>query len=136
MTKDEVTQLLLDHLKQEGYVPHVDSDGDVAFKAEGRSYFIDFNEAGELYYFRLAFPNFWSIEDEDERRRVETAACAASRDIKSAKIYPVNDNTWGSVEIYVSSPQEFLKVMMRSLNCLQGAAQVFRRTMQESAPQQ
>ena len=134
MTKDEINELLLEHLKVEGYVPHVDSDGDVAFKAEGRTYFIDCAEAGDLFYFRLAFPNFWSIEDEDERRRVDAAAGQASREVRMAKIYPVNDDTWGSVEIYVSSPQEFLKVFSRSLGCLQAAAQVFRRAMQESRP--
>lgn len=130
----EVAQLIVDHLKNEGFVPRIDEDGDVVFKAEGRTYFVNFERDGDdgLWFFRLVFPNFWSVDDEDERKRMEHAALVATRRIKSAKIFLTDDDTCGSIEVFTSSPQEFVKIVLRSLSALQGAVRLFQAEMDRS----
>ena len=51
-------------------MPSLDSSGDVAFKVEGRSYYIAIDE-DDLAYFRIVYPSFWEIKDEGIRRGYE-----------------------------------------------------------------
>lgn len=128
MSKAERISVILEHIRTEGYVPTIDDDGDILFKAEGRSYFVILDENDEQFY-RLAFPNFWSIDDEDERERVIHAASHATTKTKVAKIFPVKDDTWASVELFLSGPEEFNGVFVRSLSALQSAVRTFREAM-------
>ncbi|MEY3175452.1 MAG: hypothetical protein RLZZ436_3366 [Planctomycetota bacterium] len=129
MGKAERISVILEHIKTEGYVPSIDDDGDILFKVEGRSYFVILDEKDEMFY-RLVFPNFWSIEDDEERERVIQAATQASAKTKVAKIFPVKDDTWASIELFLSGPQEFIAVFSRSLSALQSAVGTFREAMQ------
>lgn len=128
MSKAERISVILEHIRTEGYVPTIDDDGDILFKAEGRSYFVILDENDEQFY-RLAFPNFWSIDDEAERERVIHAASHATTKTKVAKIFPVKDDTWASVELFLSGPEEFNGVFARSLSALQSAVRTFREAM-------
>ena len=86
----------------EGYRPTVDGDGDVSFKYEGGSYYIDI-DTDDNTYFRLVFPNFWSLDDADERARGVMAADAATRRTNVAKVYTRQDgkNVSAAVEMFL-----------------------------------
>ena len=128
MTKEQRALAVESFLREEGYVPQRDADGDVAFKYEGRYYVVVVDEADPMF-FRLIFPNFWSIDSEEERAQVNAAALEACRSTKVAKVFPVNDNTWASVELFVEPYDNYRSVFLRSLGALQAAAQTFLTTM-------
>jgi hypothetical protein len=59
----------LTYLLDEGFRPHITNNGNVAFKCEGRNYYIDIDEDDEEFFF-LVYPNFWPIESDEELSRV------------------------------------------------------------------
>lgn len=128
-TREEYQSMYVDFLKEEGYAPKVDSDGDVAFKAEGKNYYIEVNE-DDSEYFRIVFPNFWEIESEDERVAVAFAASTASRKTKVAKVYLVGDNTSISAEILLSDPASFRDHFGRMIGMILTALETFQEEME------
>jgi len=76
-------------------------------------------------FFRLVFPNFWSIDSDKERVKVVAASSHATAATKVAKIFPVDNNTWGTIELFVASPDHFKGVFARSMGALQAAVQTF-----------
>jgi hypothetical protein len=130
MTKQERAEMYREYLTEEGYAPKIDDDGDVVFKFEGRGYFLAVDEEDEAF-FRLVFPNFWSIESDYEREKVASAALRATAMTKVAKVFPVRDDTWASIEMFCSPPEVFKTVFRRSLTALQAGVENFREAMQE-----
>jgi len=128
MSKADHISMLGDYLRGEGYVPQIDEDGDLKFKYEGRSFWILLSEKDETF-FQLVFPNFWEIESPEERIRVERAALLASADTKVAKVYPVKENVWASIEMFVSPMDAVRPVFNRSLRALQAAVEAFKVEM-------
>lgn len=124
MTRSELTEMYRAYLAEEGYVPHMEDNGDVTFKFEGGLYILMVAE-DDPEYFRLAYPGFWEIENEEERLRVNQAALQACIDIKVAKVYPLGDNTWAAVELFCNPPDNFKSVLQRSLRAIQSAVDCF-----------
>ena len=131
MGKAESTRMFAEFLRGEGYIPQIDEDGDVRFKIEGRIDYAFFDEKDE-HFFRLVFPSFWAIESEDERRKVQKAALEATAEIKVAKVFPVRDNVWATIELFCSTPDEAKKVFQRSMSALKAAVQEFADKMRAS----
>ena len=123
MTKDERLKMHSDFLKTEGCNPETIEEG-VVFKAEGKTYVIVVDENDEQS-FRLVFPNFWSIDNDVERVKVVAASSHSTGATKVAKIFPVDNNTWGTIELFVASPDQFKGVFARSMSALQAAVQTF-----------
>jgi hypothetical protein len=130
MTKEERAEMYRSFLAEEGYAPRLDDDGDVWFKYEGGNYFIAVDEKDEEF-FRIVYPAFWSIENDNERAKVARAALIATAHTKVAKVFPVRDDAWASIEMFCSPPKMFKAVFRRSLTALQAAVQEFRKGMQE-----
>ena len=125
--------LYLEYLKVEGYVPRVDEDGDVVFKKEGGTYFIDVDES-DPEFFRIVFPAFWDIETATERRRVERAAARTCARIKAGKVYPVRDDVWATVELFLAKPEDFQVIFVRAMRVLDHTVNLFAQQMQELQP--
>lgn len=125
MTK---TEMYLQFLKEEGYVPRTDDDGDIIFKVEGGSYLL-FAAEDDQEFFRLAFPFFWEIESEEERQRALVAASRVTADMKLAKVYLVEDNVWASVEMLIDPIENFKPVFRRSLDILRHSVHEFGTAM-------
>ena len=107
------------YLEQEGYHPTIDGDGDVMFKHEGGSYYITIDEKdGE--YFRVLFPNFWSIEGAADMTRPFLAADYATRASKAAKVYVRHDGkaVSASIELFFSRPEQFEPIFNRAIGAL------------------
>ncbi len=117
-------------LIEEGYAPKVDEDGDVTFKFEGASFFIAVDEEDDQF-FRIVLPNFWPIESEDEREQVAAAALRATMNAKVAKVFPIRDDTWATVEMFCSPPETFKPVFRRCLRAILAAVENFREGMLE-----
>lgn len=130
-TEEKLADIYLDYLAEQGFRPEIDSDGDISFKFEGRSYFINVYE-DDREFFQLVYPCFWPIESEEERKQVVEACDYVSGHTKVAKIYTVRDNVWATIELFVSSPEEFKGVFMRALGALSRAREKFVEKMHES----
>lgn len=128
VSKADRIQIVQDFLRNEGYAPQIDSDGDVVFKYEGRTYIVILDE-GDTEFFRLVFPNFWPIEGLDERARVQQAALNATAGTKVAKVFLVRDNVWATTEMFVTNPEDALAVFKRIMSALQTAVQTFANEM-------
>jgi hypothetical protein len=128
MSKADRVRVFSDFLKEEGYSPKTDDDGGIVFKAEGKSYLIILDDKDEEF-FRIVFPGFWSIESPDERLKVEQAALKATAGTKVAKVFPVQDNTWASIELFSSSLDNAKSVFSRSVAALQAAVGTFAEEM-------
>ncbi len=128
----EKAQVYSRFLSEEGYAPKVDTDGDVVFKAEGKTYFISIDAKDEPF-FRLVFPNFWNIESNDELVKVIICANHATMLTKVAKVYINSDgkNTSASVEMLIPNPNDFRLVFRRSMTLIQASVNNFIDKMKE-----
>jgi hypothetical protein len=130
MSKAERAQMYLEYLRSEGYVPSIDGDGDVVFKYEGRTYYIIVSET-DPEYFKLLFPNFWSLESPEEKVKAERSALIATLETKVAKVSPVRENVVATIEMFCSPPESFKNVFPRSISALRSAVQTFVEKMKE-----
>lgn len=130
MNKSARAKAYSDFLRSEGYIPELDKDGDIVFKSEGKTYLIIFDDSDELF-FRLVFPNFWRIESPREREQVEAAALAATAGTKVAKVFPINDNVWATIELFGTSPEVIKPVFSRCLSALRSAVNTFVNEMRK-----
>jgi hypothetical protein len=79
----------------------------------------------------MIMPNFWPIDSDGERAAIEHAAAIATARTKVAKIFPIEKNVWGSVELFLSPPEAFRPVFARCLNALTTAVQTFVNEMRQ-----
>jgi hypothetical protein len=135
MNKHLQAQMFREFLESEGYDSEIDDDGDVIFRQGGRTYLILIDEDDEEF-FRLVFPNFWSIDSEEERERVEKAALYATAKTKVAKVFPVRNNVWATIEMFISPIEGFKPVFDRSMRALHVAVHSFAEKMREEEDNQ
>ena len=128
MTRQERLDLYREFLDQEGFRPSIDGDGDLVFKIEGKTYFV-FADPNDAPFFRLVFPSFWSIENEDERAKAYVAAHDATAQTKVAKVFVVEDDTWASLELFCDPPETVRPVLLRGLSAVQSAVDTFAQIM-------
>jgi hypothetical protein len=125
-SKGALQQMYLSYLREEGYQPDIDSDGDIRFKAEGRTLYIYVYE-NDPNFFRMIYPYFWSIESEEEMRKVAEIASYITRTTKVVRVYMERDNKDTSIDvaILVEKPEDFKKHFSRLLSIIFQARQEF-----------
>jgi len=121
---DELRQMYMEYLTDEGYRPSVDKDGDVVFKYEGHTYFVDVHNK-DAEFFMLALANIWPIESEEERLQVLAAADYVNREAKAAKVSTKDDDVWITVEMFVAKPEDFKGVFARALDAIGTGVEYF-----------
>ncbi len=125
MTKAE---LYMDYLREEGYVPRLDDDGDVVFKREGGT-FVLFADEEDRSYFRLVFPAFWEIESEEEDEMARAVINELNADLKVMKLYIVRNNVWAAVEMFLDPIENFPNVFPRCVRLLASGVNKFQQRM-------
>ena len=130
MNEEQIQALYMDTLAEEGFRPKLDSDGDIVFKAEGRTLYIRLY-ADDTEYFQLVLPNFWKIESEEEQVCASIAANHATRVTKVTKVFTTKSNTCASIEMFLPAPELFGKILNRSVAALGNAAAHFVEKMRE-----
>jgi outer membrane lipoprotein-sorting protein len=131
MTKSQLQSLYMEYLRQQGYPAEIDSDGDILFRAEGRSYYIIVNDT-DLEYFELLYPNFWEIESDEEWIRVAAACSAVSRTTKIAKVYITSNNDTSIIaDVLLLNPKDFANVFPRMMNIVRLARDKFLEQMRQ-----
>lgn len=123
--------VFLDFLKEEGFTPKVDDDGDIVFKREGLTYILFVNEDDEEFV-RIDLPNVWEIESLGERQMVMAAAAEVNRQVKVAKVVPMGDNVWVSAQLLVDPIENVSKILPRAMNVLSLAVREFSDAMRKN----
>jgi len=123
-------KMYMDYLEEEGYKPELDSDGDVQFKSEGKTYFINVLE-DDPTYFRVVLANIWPIESEEERLQVLVAVDYSNAKAKVTKSYLVKENVWVGIEIFLPKAEDFTAVFPRCMSALSNGLTHFITRMQE-----
>ncbi|MDR0402612.1 MAG: YbjN domain-containing protein [Treponema sp.] len=132
MTKPQLQAMYTSYLREQGYQPEVDSDGDVVFKAEGRTFWIDVDDT-DLQSFRIVYSNFWEIESLPEKEKVYEVANYINRTTKVAKVY-VNsreDDVSMDANIFIENPEDFKTHFRRMIDLLLFEIREFRDKMNE-----
>jgi hypothetical protein len=131
-SRTELQKMYMSYLTAEGYAPSIDSDGDVAFKREGRPFWIEVNEE-DLEYFRIGYLANYSLDYEYEEFQFPIAINYATRSTKVAKVYSLDDGGrfMISAEIYLVRPEDFKFVFNRMVNAINRARENFLSKMEE-----
>lgn len=117
-------------LADEGLRPKIDDDGDLFFKYEGNSFFLDIDD-DDPCFLRIILPNFWEFTDEI-RDTVGKACLEATAQAKVAKIFPVENNIWSSAELFIADEKTLTPIIFRLLDSVVAAATVFIDIMEEN----
>jgi hypothetical protein len=132
MTLPQLQAMYTNFLIEEGYKPSIDSDGDVVFKIEGKTFWIDIDEK-DLESFRIVFSNFWEIESLAEKLKVYEVMNYINRTTKVAKVFmsPKEDDVSMDANIFVKKPEDFKYHFPRMLDLLFYEIDEFRDKMNE-----
>lgn len=115
-------------LTEEGFRPGIDDDGDVVFKFQGLTFFIDIHER-DTQMCSIVLPRFWSIDDDDELRRALQAANDVNGHFRAAKVFVRAEDTSACVDLLVQSMDQAKAVLIRALQGAFEAAAAFRARM-------
>ena len=132
MTKTQLQTMYTSYLREQGYQPEVDSDGDIRLKVEGRTFWIDVDEK-DLKSFRIVYSNFWEIESLSEKAKVYEVANYINRTTKVAKVY-INlreNNVSMDANIFIEKPEDFKLHFRRMVDLLLSEIREFREKMNE-----
>jgi hypothetical protein len=117
-------KMYVEYLNEAGYRPFVDGDGDVQFKHEGSTYFIDVDEDDTLY-FRLVL--LGNLPEKFTRNAVLDATNYATEMAKVCKIYLRDGGIIvADVELFFDRPEDFQAVFERSLSAIDVGLNLFR----------
>lgn len=132
MDTEELKQFCLDFLKEEGYVPKTDDDGDIAFKCEGEMYFIELDPE-DPKYFRMTSGGEWDCENDEEKPKLFKAASETNHEIKMVKTVIVDDNlVLVAVECLLNNEEDFKTNLQRWLGAMKTSLETFTEKMNEA----
>jgi len=121
----------MEFLRQEGYQPTIDEDGDIAFRREGRTYYIIISKNDPtLIYFTLF--GLRTVSSESDRVRFANAVGVANRRVKVAKMYLTSGNPQRvnlSIEAFIENPNDFGVLFNRYLGTMDLSEQRFREAL-------
>jgi len=128
-SKPDLQSIYMEHLRNEGYVPAIDIDGDIQFKVSGDNYFIIIDE-NDVQFFQIYMGfSLGSINPEE----AVTAANFSNRRSKVAKISISPDGNIASItiEMILKDPRDFMPVFARSLSLIRNAEGIFRSHLKD-----
>lgn len=119
----KTSERVLQFLKEQGFCPKVDADGDIFFKCQMRVFLFKNHDEDEEY-FQLALPGIYDVT-EDNRDVVLEATNRVTSMMKVAKTIVTNDSVWVLFEILLDSTPEVSDIIPRALAILVGAQEEF-----------
>lgn len=93
-------------LEYKGYGPEVDSDGDVKFTFNERSYYLTIDKKDDKFFRIMRIANL-KLDDEASISQVYKICHDLTQDLKVTKLYWYNSMVWASTELLVSDPTAF-----------------------------
>lgn len=112
-------QNIFDFLKEEGYVPELDSDGDIRFKVEGNSYYVIVNEIDNSPMFLTLYRGF-NYDESYTKTKVESVALEVNK-YKGLK-FMIFDNSYSfNVEMYLVNAEHFRYTFYKHMKQMKNA---------------
>lgn len=119
----KTSEMVFQWLKQQGFCPQIDQDGDIQFKYQMRNFYY-FNNDDDESFFRLAMPGIFDVTDENRYAVLETMN-EINKMFKIMKAFIPNNDVWLSTEILLDSTPEVGDLIPRLLNSLLHGQQDF-----------
>lgn len=120
----KTSELLMDYLKKQGLCPERDSDNDIIFKYQMRTFIYFNNDDEDDLFFRLSMPGIYDVTD-DNRLAVLEAINEVNKMVKVVKLLIPRDDVWVNTEILLDTTPVMDDFVPRLLNILMGAQKEF-----------
>jgi len=122
-TKEDLQNAYMDYLRQEGYLPTIDLDGDIQFKVAGDTYFIIVDDK-DLQFFQV-YTGFRM--DTVSQDAALNAANSSNRSSKVVKVAFSPDRSVVSItaELLLNDPKDFIPVFKRAISLIINAENNF-----------
>lgn len=136
-SKEYLQSMYLNYLKEQGYRPNIDNDGDVSFKAEGISYYIGVDEE-DTEYFKISYATkLSSLLGGNKKKQLLmkflllNSLNEVNSGIKNIKIYLIKKAVILKCGSVVNRPEDFSAIFPRMLKMLKYAVKEFKREIEK-----
>lgn len=114
---------IMTFLKEEGYMPTIDGDGDLQLKIQGKTYYVSVSESdASPMYVRLS--RYFNYPSDYSRIEVKVAAAELSL-YKTVKVLCLDSQVLFQTEMYVQEPEAFKYAFFKMVSQLQSACNDF-----------
>jgi len=122
-SKVDLQNAYMEYLRQEGYLPTIDADGDIQFKVSGDTYFIIVDDR-DLQFFQV-YTGFKM--DTVSQDAALSAANSSNRSSKVVKVAFSPDRKVVSLtaELLLNDPKDFIPVFKRAISLIINAENNF-----------
>ncbi|MBO4658041.1 MAG: hypothetical protein J5637_00305 [Prevotella sp.] len=110
---------IMSFLKEEGYVPTIDEDGDIQFKREGDVYFISVSESDSAPYY-VELMKLYGYGETYTKAKV-TSLIPEINKYKMIKLMIGDSSWWFESEMFVANSNAFTSVFNRILKAMDAA---------------
>jgi len=111
----EHLQLFNEQLAEEGYRPHIDEDGDIVFRSQGKTYVVSVDPA-DAQFFRLGAYCLYTLSGEAAANKAHRIGHELAMRFKGTKALIVEDQVVHVVlESVLVEPEHFATVLERLL---------------------
>ena len=124
MSKAECVQAYIKILRDEGFDPNLNAEGNIGLKFEGSPYTIEIDQDDDQYL-RFTCRHFTKIKNARDHLGALIGALHATAETKVAKVCIVDGEIVASVELFVGAPEHLRPIIVRSLNALKSAVNRF-----------
>lgn len=116
---------IVNFLKEEGYAPSIDNDGWIAFKSEGKSFWIIIES--ESPFFVVFKRSGFKVGGSDGFKYVSSLlACnEVNKELRAVKMYCDSESVLLQIEQYTRSAEDFKYAFYKNLEVLAVAAKKF-----------
>lgn len=110
---------IVEYLRNEGFGPKVDNDGDVAFKKEGRQYYVQITEKDKSPMYCFISCHF--VYGETFTKRAVAQAAVEIADNKMVKVV-LFDNSYAFIsDLYLTSSSAFTSIFYKMIGQIDSA---------------
>ena len=136
MTRSQLQDMYVSYLRNEGYSPWIDSDGDVNFSVQRYRFYINVMD-NDLQSFQIVLAGFLDIGGESNRLKALEEASAVTRTTRVVRLYITSTGRVAiDTYIFLARPEDFSVHLNRMVNIMLLARAEFlqRMNMQYSSP--
>jgi len=130
-SKADLQIIYMEHLRNEGYVPSVDVDGDIQFKVSGDNFFIIIDE-NDLQFFQVYMGFSLGAITRDEALGIANESNRISKTAKVSVSSPESERLIISVtaELLVEDPRDFMPIFSRAVSLIRNAENNFKKQLE------
>jgi len=122
-TKENLQNAYMEYLRQEGYLPTIDGDGDIQFKVAGDTYFIIVDDR-DLQFFQVYTGFKMDTVSQDAALNAANSSNRSSKVVKVA-FSPDRKVVSLTAELLLNDPKDFIPVFKRAISLIINAENNF-----------